>query len=232
MAAPFGPVAHTVARGQLDENTFFLTGLMEKRQRPTLPFPVSMEVLARSRTLQHLLHALSLPRRQQRRNDRAARLQACGNFPARESWPRSAGPLFPCDDPRLRRHAPDYSAQLPGRPLGSRHISGRCRSARVPTRLRFLRGFRFGTSRTSQSREEISRLLCSALVVARDRGLRPTARPQPGNTGNGPSDVGSPDPWDDPARHSGSQWRDCDAAGREIGRGVGAQTPREHTPPS
>ena len=40
-------VAHTVARGQLDENTFFLTGLIEGKEADALPFPISMQVLAR-----------------------------------------------------------------------------------------------------------------------------------------------------------------------------------------
>src|SRR5580698_7165848 len=40
-------VAHTVARGQLDENTFFLTGLIDGKEADALPFPVSMQVLAR-----------------------------------------------------------------------------------------------------------------------------------------------------------------------------------------
>jgi hypothetical protein len=40
-------VAHTVARGQLDENTFFLTGLIEGKEADALPFPVTMQVLAR-----------------------------------------------------------------------------------------------------------------------------------------------------------------------------------------
>ena len=40
-------VAHTVARGQLGEDSFFNTGLIEGKEADALPFPVSMEVLAR-----------------------------------------------------------------------------------------------------------------------------------------------------------------------------------------
>jgi len=38
---------HTVARGQLDEDSFFYTGLMAGKEVDMLPFPVSMQVLAR-----------------------------------------------------------------------------------------------------------------------------------------------------------------------------------------
>jgi mono/diheme cytochrome c family protein len=40
-------VAHTVARGQLDEDSFFNTGLIDGKEADALPFPVSMAVLAR-----------------------------------------------------------------------------------------------------------------------------------------------------------------------------------------
>jgi mono/diheme cytochrome c family protein len=40
-------VPHTVARGQLGEDSFFYTGLIEGKEADALPFPVSMEVLAR-----------------------------------------------------------------------------------------------------------------------------------------------------------------------------------------
>jgi mono/diheme cytochrome c family protein len=40
-------VAHTVARGQLDEGSFFYTGLLEGKEVDMLPFPVSMQVMAR-----------------------------------------------------------------------------------------------------------------------------------------------------------------------------------------
>jgi len=40
-------VAHTVARGQLDEDSFYYTGLIEGKEADMLPFPVSMQVLAR-----------------------------------------------------------------------------------------------------------------------------------------------------------------------------------------
>src|SRR5271167_3678175 len=40
-------VAHTVARGQLGEDSFFYTGLIEGKEADALPFPVSMDVLAR-----------------------------------------------------------------------------------------------------------------------------------------------------------------------------------------
>ena len=39
--------AHTVARGQLDEDGFFYTGLIDGKEADMLPFPVSMQVLAR-----------------------------------------------------------------------------------------------------------------------------------------------------------------------------------------
>ncbi len=40
-------VAHTIARGQLGEDSFFYTGLIEGKEADALPFPVSMQVLAR-----------------------------------------------------------------------------------------------------------------------------------------------------------------------------------------
>jgi cytochrome c553 len=39
--------AHTVARGQLGEDTFFYTGLINGKEADAMPFPVSMAVLAR-----------------------------------------------------------------------------------------------------------------------------------------------------------------------------------------
>jgi mono/diheme cytochrome c family protein len=40
-------VAHTVARGQLGEDSFFYTGLIDGKEADLMPFPVSMQVLAR-----------------------------------------------------------------------------------------------------------------------------------------------------------------------------------------
>ena len=40
-------VAHTVARGQLGEDSFFYTGLIEGKEADLMPYPVTMEVLAR-----------------------------------------------------------------------------------------------------------------------------------------------------------------------------------------
>ncbi len=40
-------VAHTVARGQLGEDSFFYTGLMDGKEADLMPFPVTMQVLAR-----------------------------------------------------------------------------------------------------------------------------------------------------------------------------------------
>jgi Cytochrome C oxidase, cbb3-type, subunit III len=42
-------VAHTVARGQLYENEYFYTGLMDGKEANMMPFPVTMQVLARGR---------------------------------------------------------------------------------------------------------------------------------------------------------------------------------------
>lgn len=40
-------VEHTVARGQLYENDYFYTGLINGKEADTMPFPVTMQVLAR-----------------------------------------------------------------------------------------------------------------------------------------------------------------------------------------
>jgi hypothetical protein len=40
-------VAHTVARGQLGEDSFYYTGLIEGKEADLMPFPVTMQVLAR-----------------------------------------------------------------------------------------------------------------------------------------------------------------------------------------
>ena len=40
-------VEHTVARGQLYENDYFYTGLVNGKEQDAMPFPVTMEVLAR-----------------------------------------------------------------------------------------------------------------------------------------------------------------------------------------
>ena len=40
-------VAHTVARGQLYENEYFYTGLMNGKEADMMPFPVTLQVLAR-----------------------------------------------------------------------------------------------------------------------------------------------------------------------------------------
>ena len=39
--------AHTVARGQLNEDGFFYTGLIDGKEADMLPFPVNMQVMAR-----------------------------------------------------------------------------------------------------------------------------------------------------------------------------------------
>ncbi len=75
-------VVNTVARGQLHEDSYFYTGVIQgangyREEQNVLPFPVTMEVLrARAGALQHLLHALPLARGQRPGRNCAARLQA------------------------------------------------------------------------------------------------------------------------------------------------------------
>ena len=40
-------VEHTVARGQLDEDQYFYTGLIDGKEQDAMPYPVTLEVLER-----------------------------------------------------------------------------------------------------------------------------------------------------------------------------------------
>ena len=64
-------VEHTVARGQLEADDYFSTGLLDGKESDLSPFPVTMQVLERGQErLQHLLHAVPLAGRKWRRDDR------------------------------------------------------------------------------------------------------------------------------------------------------------------
>ena len=68
-------VEHTVARGQLHEDEYFYTGLVNGKEQDLMPFPVTMQVMrSRPGAVQHLLHTVPLAGGQRRGNDRAARL--------------------------------------------------------------------------------------------------------------------------------------------------------------
>ena len=89
---------------------------------------------ARPGAVQHLLHALPFARGQRRRHDRAARLQACGQFPLCAHPCRAPGPLLLRHDQRLRSHAGLFFPADPGGPLGGgRLYSG---AANQPERQR------------------------------------------------------------------------------------------------
>ena len=54
-------VENTVARNQMDEDTYFYTGIMNGKEGDGLPIPLNAATLrARTGALQHLLHAVPL----------------------------------------------------------------------------------------------------------------------------------------------------------------------------
>ncbi len=79
-------VANTVARGQLREDSYFYTGVVQaangyREEKNEMPFPVTLRSAeARTGALQHLLLAVPLAGGQRAGRDRAARLQAGGEI--------------------------------------------------------------------------------------------------------------------------------------------------------
>ena len=77
-------VANTVARGQLHEDSYFFTGVIQsadgyREEKNEMPFPVTLNVLKRGAgALQYILLALPLACWQRAWRDCSARLQACG----------------------------------------------------------------------------------------------------------------------------------------------------------
>ncbi len=111
-------VAHTVARGQLDEDSFFYTGLIDGKEADMLPFPVSMQVLARG---QERFNIYCTPCHSRVGNGAGMIVQRgykpAGNFHSARHTGRAAGPLLLRDDQRLRRHAGLLRPAHPGGPL-------------------------------------------------------------------------------------------------------------------
>jgi hypothetical protein len=125
-------VANTVARGQLREDSYFYTGVVQaangyREEKDEMPFPVTTRCAqARPGAIQHLLLAVPLAGGQRTGRDCGARLQAGGQF----SRPGAAFAAHLALLTTSMTHGygamPDYSAQLtPVGPLGGSGLHSR-----------------------------------------------------------------------------------------------------------
>ena len=182
-------VAHTVARGQLGEDSFFYTGLIDGKEADLLPFPVSMQVLARG---QERYNIYCTPCHSRVGNGAGMIVQRgykpAGNFHSARILAEPLGHYFYVMTNGYGA-MPEYSAQLHScRPLVGRRIypcspdQPECQGRR-------------GSLRSSGTKSEghcgagrIARLLRAALVATRNRSLSIAARCKPGDPRHGPSD--------------------------------------------
>ncbi len=147
-------VLNTVARGQLHEDSYFYTGVVQGAKR----LPPGTELIAlpgddgsaqaRAGALQHLLHAVPLAGGQRAGRDCAARLQAGGKSARPGAHVAAALALLLRDDARLRRHARLLGATDAGGPLGGGGLHSRpaaqpgsdgCRMCRPASQIRNLK---------------------------------------------------------------------------------------------
>ena len=127
-------VLGTVARGQLDADDYFYTGLIDEKEQDALPFPVTMTVLRRG---QERFDIYCTPCHSRvgngRGHDCRARLQARRRLHESRILKKPLSHYF-----RVMTHGygamPDYAAQTDtSGPLGrSRPTFGRCSLAKTP----------------------------------------------------------------------------------------------------
>ncbi len=124
-------VVNTVARGQLHEDSYFYTGVVQgangyREEQNLMPFPVTMRSAeARRRAVQYLLHAVPFARWQRAGRDCRARLQA-GRQSARPGADGAAAfALLLCHDAWLWGHARLLRAVDAGRSLGGCGVHSR-----------------------------------------------------------------------------------------------------------
>ncbi len=104
-------VVNTVARGQLHDDSYFYTGVIQgangyREEQNLMPFPVTHgRAAARAGAVQHLLHALPLACGQRAGRDCAARLQAGGESARPGATVAADFALLLRDDARLRGDA-------------------------------------------------------------------------------------------------------------------------------
>jgi mono/diheme cytochrome c family protein len=133
-------VEHTVARGQLGEESFFYTGLIDGKEADAMPFPVSMEVMERG---QERFNIYCTPCHSRVGNGAGMIVQRgykpAGNFHSARILAEPLGHYF-----YVMTHGygamPDYSAQLPPADrwavaayIRALQISQNAREAEVPS---------------------------------------------------------------------------------------------------
>ena len=154
-------VLDTVARGQLHEDSYFYTGLVQgpngyRQELNEMPFPGNDgSAEARPGAVQHLLHALPLARGQRLGRDCAARIQTGRQFSRPGAVVAAPLALLLRDDARLRRHAGLLVATCLRKTAGRlRPTSAPCSSARQPRCRMFRQASRSGTSRMLQRKKD------------------------------------------------------------------------------
>ena len=112
-------VENTVARGQLHENSYFYTGLINGKEGDGMPFPVTMEVLERG---QERYNVYCTPCHSRVGNGVGMIVQRgymkAGRFQYGAAGDGSAGTFLPCDHERLWRDARLFGADCAGGSLG------------------------------------------------------------------------------------------------------------------
>ena len=193
-------VAHTVARGQLDEDSFFYTGLIDGKEADLMPFPVSMQVLARG---QERFNIYCTPCHSRVGNGAGMIVQRgykpAGNFHSARILAEPLGHYFYVMTNGYGA-MPDYSAQLT--PADRWSVAAYIRALQISQNAanpKFLPGSRYRISRTSPSGKDYPTPLPSRGRCPRPRS--PPCRPiQPRDAGNGAGERRQPGAGDEPAQ--------------------------------
>ena len=208
-------VAHTVARGQLDEDGFFYTGLIDGKEADVMPFPVSMQVLARG---QERFNIYCTPCHSRVGNGAGMIVQRgykpAGNFHSARILAEPLGHYFYVMTNGYGA-MPDYSAQLTPADrwavaayIRALQISQNANESEVPA------GVQVQNLKDIAEREGLPDSFAQPWSLPGDRGLCRTARSQPGNAGNGAGHRRQPDSGAEPARRRRRHQRQCSEAAR------------------
>ena len=215
-------VAHTVARGQLDEDSFFYTGLIDGKEADLMPFPATMQVLDRG---QERFNIYCTPCHSRVGNGAGMIVQRgykpAGNFHSARILAEPLGHYFYVMTNGYGA-MPDYSAQLT--PADRWAVAAYIRALQISQNASACRSSFRGPGAEFEGHRgaaRIARLLCPAVVAARDCCFRPAARSEPGNAGHGSGHLRQRGAGLEPAQRGRShQWQCSQAEGLEAGNQV------------
>ena len=215
-------VAHTVARGQLGEDSFFYTGLIDGKEADLMPFPVTMEVLDRG---QERFNIYCTPCHSRVGNGAGMIVQRgykpAGNFHSARILAEPLGHYFYVMTNGYGA-MPDYAAQLTPADrwavaayIRALQVSQNARESEVPS------GVQVQNLKDIAEQEGLPESFAQPWSLPGDCRLRPAAGRQPGNAGDGAGDRRQPGAGLESARRRRSHQRQrSEAEGLETGNQV------------